>query len=71
MFCLVTCAAGDNASPSDLAMLEAELSSINGVRAGQKSRDKKGGTCAALKNNSRGEFNASETCAQMQIGPPR
>ena len=53
----------------DLAMLEAELSSINGVRAGQKSRDKKGSTCAMLKNNSRGEFNASETCAKMTGGP--
>ena len=50
-------------------MLEAELSSINGVRAGQKSRDKKGSTCAMLKNNSRGEFNASETCAKMTGGP--
>ena len=28
----------------DLAMLEAELSSLNGVRAGQRSRDKKA-TC--------------------------
>jgi hypothetical protein len=47
----------------DLAMLEAELASISGVRAGQKSRDKKGGTCAALRNSSSGKFNASEPCA--------
>ena len=49
----------------DLTMLEAELSSINGVRAGQKSRDKKLGTCAALKNNTDGSFDASETCVRM------
>lgn len=54
----------------DLAMLEAELASIHGVRAGQKSRDKKGSTCAVLKNNSRGEFNASETCAKMTGNNP-
>jgi len=52
----------------DLAMLEAELASINGVRAGQKSRDKKGGTCAALRNSSSGKFNASERCAPGKMG---
>jgi len=52
----------------DLAMLEAELASINGVRAGQKSRDKKGQTCTALRNSSSGAFNASERCAPGKMG---
>ena len=52
----------------DLAMLEAELASINGVCAGQKSRDKKGQTCAMLRNSSSGQFNASERCAPGKMG---
>eukprot|EP01052_Picozoa_sp_SAG31_P003699 SAG31_NODE_145_length_22612_cov_5.938169_18_plen_513_part_00 len=52
----------------DLAMVEAELASINGVRAGQKSRDKKGQTCAMLRNSSSGKFNASERCAPGKMG---
>jgi hypothetical protein len=52
----------------DLAMVEAELASINGVRAGQKSRDKKGSTCTKLRNSTSGQFNASERCAPGNMG---